>query len=143
QRGVVLYLRHLRVDLAQDRAGVLSRGSSSVGCLLRQIFPARELKAAFAAIAADNLLDGDVLVGLDLAPDGEGDGLAEVFQRLLLPQRIVPEIETIAAPKATRTRPASGRASLHAATSSMARSLSGCPRPRSKTSDPPRARERS
>ena len=77
-------------------APVISRqGSSSVGCLLRQIFPARELKAAFAAIAADNLLDGDVLVGLDLAPDGDGNGLAEVFQRLLLPRRIVPEIERL------------------------------------------------
>src|SRR5215831_19458613 len=77
-------------------APVISRqGSSSVGCLLRQIFPARELKAAFAAIAADNLLDGDVLVGLDLAPDGDGNGLAEVFERLLLPRRIVPEIERL------------------------------------------------
>src|SRR5262249_22505512 len=46
-------------------------------------------------------------------------------------------------PEATRIRPASGRASLHAATSSAARSLSGCSRSRSETSGPPRARERS
>jgi len=38
-------------------------------------------------IAADNPLDGDVLIGLDLVPDGDGNGLAEVFQRLLSNKR--------------------------------------------------------
>ena len=75
---------------ASKRSPISRQGSSSVGCLLRQIFPARELKAAFAAIAADNLLDGDVLVELDLVPDRDGDRLAQVFQGLFLPGRIVP-----------------------------------------------------
>jgi hypothetical protein len=41
----------------------------------------------FAAIAADNLLDGDVLVGLDLAPDGDANGLAAFFRASPLPGR--------------------------------------------------------
>src|SRR6516225_10272340 len=106
---------------------------------LSQICSARKLKTAFAAIAADNLLDGDVLVGRDLVPDGDGDRLAEVFQGLLLPGRIVPKIE----------RFLGGRRHEHdqrlvtpaRATSSMARSLSGCSRLRSETSGPPRVRE--
>ena len=74
--------------LSGNRAG----GSLSVD-RLGQIFSARELKAAFAAIAANNLLEGDVLVGLDPVPDRGGDRLAEVFQGLLLPWRIVPKIK--------------------------------------------------
>ena len=68
------------------------QGSLSVD-RLGQIFSARELKAAFAAIAANNLLEGDVLVGLDPVPDRGGDRLAEVFQGLLLPWRIVPKVK--------------------------------------------------
>src|SRR6516225_4704121 len=68
------------------------QGSLSVD-RLGQIFSARELKTAFAAIAADHLLDGDVVVGLDLVPDGGGDRLTEVFQGLLLPRRIVPKLK--------------------------------------------------
>ena len=60
---------------------------------LSQIFAARELKAAFAAIAADHLFDGNVLVLLDLVPDRDGDRLAEVFQGLLLPWCVVPKIK--------------------------------------------------
>src|SRR5262249_46361322 len=68
------------------------QGSLSVD-RLGQIFSARELKAAFAAIAANNLLEGDVLVGLDPVPDRGGGRLAEGFQSLLLPWRIVPKIK--------------------------------------------------
>src|SRR5262249_3805007 len=74
------------------RVGGLRRGSQLVG-RRSQIFSARELEAPFAAIAADNWLDGDVLVGPDLVPDDDGDRLTEVFQGFLLPGRIVPEIE--------------------------------------------------
>ena len=62
---------------------------------LSQVFSARELKAAFAAIATDNLLDGNVLVGLDLIPYRDGDRLAKVFQGLPLPRSIIPEIERL------------------------------------------------
>ena len=62
-----------------------------------QIFSTQELKAAFSAIAADHLLDGNVLVGLDLIPDRARDRFTQVFQGLLLPWRIVPRLHEASA----------------------------------------------
>ena len=78
--------------VSADGEDVSRQESASVG-LLYEIFSARELKAAFAAIAANNLLEGDVLVGSHPVPDSGGDRLAEVFQGLLLPWRIVPKVK--------------------------------------------------
>jgi hypothetical protein len=61
--------------VSADGEDVSRQESASVG-LLYEIFSARELKAAFPTIAPNNLLHRDVLVAVDLAPNGSRDRFA-------------------------------------------------------------------